>query len=47
MWSGSMVIDSVWVSFAVLEWLHSEERRSHRIDLETLASPRRPVPGVS
>jgi putative copper resistance protein D len=38
MWGGSMLIDSVWVAIAVLEWLHSEERRSHRIDLETLAS---------
>ena len=46
MWSGSMLIDAVWVSVAVLEWLHSEERRSRRIDLETLACPRRPVRGV-
>jgi hypothetical protein len=45
MWSGSMLIDSVWVSIAVLDWLHSEERRSRRIDLETLASPRRTVSG--
>jgi putative copper resistance protein D len=43
MWGGSMVIDSVWVSIAVLEWLHSEERRSHRVDLETLAMATRPV----
>jgi cytochrome c oxidase assembly factor CtaG len=45
MWSGSMLIDAVWVSVAVLDWLHSEEKRSHRIDLETLAAPRRPVSG--
>jgi putative copper resistance protein D len=45
MWSGSMLIDAVWVSVAVLEWLHTEERRSHRIDLETLATARRPVSG--
>jgi cytochrome c oxidase assembly factor CtaG len=43
MWAGSMLIDSVWVSLAVLEWLHSEERRSHRVDLETLAMATRPV----
>jgi hypothetical protein len=40
-----MLIDAVWVSVAVLEWLHTEERRSHRIDLETLATARRPVSG--
>jgi putative copper resistance protein D len=45
MWSGSMLIDAVWVSVAVLDWLHSEEKRSHRIDLETLAAQRRPVSG--
>jgi putative copper resistance protein D len=38
MWSGSMLIDSVWVSLAVMEWLRSEERLSHRVDLETLAA---------
>jgi cytochrome c oxidase assembly factor CtaG len=43
MWSGSMIIDSVWVSLAVLEWLHSEERRSHRLDLKTLAMSTLPV----
>jgi cytochrome c oxidase assembly factor CtaG len=43
MWSGSMVIDSIWVTLAVLEWLHSEERRSHRLDLQTLAMPTLPI----
>lgn len=43
MWGGAMLIDTVWVSLAVLEWLRSEERRSHRIDLETLAMATRPV----
>jgi cytochrome c oxidase assembly factor CtaG len=43
MWAGSMLIDSLWVSLAVLEWLHSEERRSHRVDLETLASATLPI----
>jgi cytochrome c oxidase assembly factor CtaG len=45
MWSGSMLIDSVWVTVAVLEWLKSEERRAHRIDVETLAHPPRPLDG--
>jgi cytochrome c oxidase assembly factor CtaG len=43
MWAGGMLIDSVWVSFAVMEWLRSEERRSHRVDLETLAAPTLPL----
>ncbi|MDX6245865.1 MAG: putative rane protein [Frankiales bacterium] len=45
MWSGTMLIDAVWVSVALLEWLHNEEKRSRRIDLETLATVRRPVSG--
>jgi putative membrane protein len=43
MWSGSMLIDSVWVTLAVLEWLKSEERRAHRMDVETLGHSRRPL----
>lgn len=43
MWAGSMLIDSVWVALAVLEWLHSEERRSHRLDLETLGMSTFPI----
>ncbi len=38
MWAGSMVIDSVWVSVAVLAWLRSEERKSRR--------PARPAPAA-
>jgi putative copper resistance protein D len=45
MWSGSMLIDSVWVSVAVLAWLKSEERRAHRVDLDTLSRPTRPLNG--
>jgi len=42
MWAGSMLIDSVWVSVAVLDWLRSEERLAQRVDLETLSeTPRR------
>jgi hypothetical protein len=33
----------VWVTVAVLEWLKSEERRAHRIDVETLAHSPRPL----
>jgi cytochrome c oxidase assembly factor CtaG len=43
MWSGSMLIDSVWVTMAVLEWLKSEERRAHRMDVETLGHSPRPL----
>jgi putative copper resistance protein D len=45
MWSGSMLIDSVWVSVAVLEWLRSEERRARRLDLAALAEGTRPLNG--
>ena len=34
MWSGSMIIDSIWLSIAVREWLKSEEKRSREIDEE-------------
>lgn len=37
MWAGSMIVDSVWVVLAVRDWLRSETRRAHRIDLRTLA----------
>lgn len=43
MWVGSMLIGSVWVVMAVLDWLRSEERRARRIDLQTLAGPVRPA----
>ncbi|MGH8891372.1 MAG: cytochrome c oxidase assembly protein [Acidothermaceae bacterium] len=43
MWAGSMLIDSVWVTIAVLEWLHTEERKSRRVDLETLAATTLPL----
>ncbi len=45
MWSMSMVTDFVWVSVAVLEWLRSEQRKSYRLDLDTLAKQTRPVGG--
>jgi putative copper resistance protein D len=43
MWAGSMIVDSVWVAMAVHEWLRSEERRAHRLDLQTLAESTLPV----
>ena len=43
MWSAGMIIDAVWVSLAVLDWLHSEEARSRRVDLETLSATRAPL----
>jgi putative copper resistance protein D len=46
MWGGSMVIDTVWVSIAVMAWLRSESRLATRIDVQTLsqlpALPRHP-----
>jgi cytochrome c oxidase assembly factor CtaG len=43
MWAAGMIIDSIWVALAAHEWLRSEERRAHRIDLETLAQATLPV----
>lgn len=36
MWAGSMLIDTVWVTYAVLDWLRSESRVASRIDIQTL-----------
>ena len=38
MWGGSMLIDSVWVVLAVLDWLRNEKQKAQRIDLQTLRS---------
>ena len=37
MWSGAMIIDSIWMSFAVYHWIKSEERKSVEIDVEIAA----------
>mgnify|MGYP003342879572 FL=1 len=34
MWAGSMIIDVIWISIAVSDWLKSEERKSKEIDEE-------------
>jgi len=34
MWSGAMVIDTVWMSFAVYHWIKSEEKKSIEVDAE-------------
>lgn len=34
MWSGSMILDSIWLVIAVSDWLKSEQRRSNEIDQE-------------
>ncbi len=36
MWGGSMLIDSVWVAIAVIDWLRDEKRVAQRIDLQTM-----------
>jgi putative copper resistance protein D len=37
MWSGAMIIDTIWMSFAVYHWIKSEERKSAEIDAEIAA----------
>ncbi len=37
MWSGGMIIDAIWMSFAVYHWIKSEERRSVSVDAEIAA----------
>ena len=34
MWSGGMIIDAIWISFAVYHWIQSEERAAIEIDAE-------------
>ena len=34
MWSGAMIIDTIWMAFAVYHWIKSEERRSIEVDAE-------------
>ena len=34
MWSGGMIIDAVWIAFAVYHWIKSEERASVLVDEE-------------
>ena len=34
MWSGSMIIDAIWLAIAVSDWLKDDERRSREIDEE-------------
>ena len=36
MWAGSMLIDSVWVTIAVCDWLRNEKKVAQRIDLQTM-----------
>jgi putative copper resistance protein D len=37
MWSGAMIIDVIWMSFAVYHWIKSEELKSQQIDAEIAA----------
>ena len=34
MWAGAMIIDTVWMAFAVYHWIKSEEAKSKEIDAE-------------
>jgi putative membrane protein len=40
MWSGSMIIDAIWMALAVYHWIKSEERRSAEVDAEVAAEKR-------
>lgn len=44
MWGGSMVIDAVWVTIAVAQWLRDERKVAERIDLQTMRQLT-PLPG--
>jgi len=37
MWSGAMIIDTIWMSFAVYHWIKSEEKKSSEIDAQIAA----------
>ena len=37
MWSGAMIIDTVWMSLAVYHWIKSEEHKSLEVDAEIAA----------
>jgi cytochrome c oxidase assembly factor CtaG len=37
MWSGGMIIDAIWIAFAVFHWIKSEERASIAVDAEIAA----------
>ncbi len=37
MWAGAMIIDTIWMSFAVYHWIKSEEQRSRDVDAEIAA----------
>lgn len=43
MWAGAMIIDSIWIILAVLDWWRSEEQKAHRVDVHTLGTPTRPA----
>ena len=41
MWSGAMIIDTIWMAFAVYHWIKSEERKSIIVDAEIAAEKNR------
>jgi len=38
MWAGAMIIDTVWMSFAVYHWIKSEEQKARDFDVEIAAN---------
>jgi len=37
MWAGAMIIDAIWMAFAVFHWIKSEEKKSQDMDAEIAA----------
>lgn len=37
MWSGAMIIDTIWMSIAVYHWIKSEEKKSQDFDAQLMA----------
>jgi len=43
MWAGGMIIDAIWIAFAVFHWIKSEERAGVAVDAEIAAGQGRPI----
>jgi cytochrome c oxidase assembly factor CtaG len=42
MWTGGMIIDAIWIAFAVFHWIKSEERAGLAVDAEIAANKTKP-----
>jgi len=41
MWAGGMIIDAIWIAFAVYHWIKSEERKAIEVDAQIAADGKR------